>query len=756
MTIIASPISSLRDWIGSGSPGQTESAELVKFAWPLSRLGEAVECLAHHGGLASTQPQSLTWPLFTANIQVNYEAQVDNETLERWLTIGTAQLDLEVESVQVAYAEVDRLVQGAGPMLVRLPLQDMGTGEGGPHFLALLRGKGGNATLIGPDRAVHRVSPYLIRDALCADLERSYDAELDQLLEVAEVSSARQADVRQALLQVQLGSQLIGDCWLLRLSPAAGVGQQMAQIRLRQRLALLVIGYLVQVSLTILAWGVIGRSSLAGHFDWGWLQAWALVLFSAVPLQMFTNWFFSRLVVDVGVLFKQRLLFGALQLAPEEIRHQGAGQFLGRVMETVAVERLALAGGFRALLALIQLGAAAVILAIGAGGWLHALLLVVWTGFTVGLSLTDLHVGRAWTDAFRTMTNDLVERMVGHRTRLAQEDRRRWHAGEDQLLDTYILLSQKLNRVETQLDALIPRGWMVLGMVSVLGVFFLPVGWRNADTAANIAISLGGVLMAYQALVSITIGLQSVVDARLAWTQVEPLFYAAERVKDERVDPMGIGRRLMQQVGQETGRPQVSARELAFRYDGHNRYVLRDCTFQIVSGERWLLTGPSGSGKSTLAALLAGLRRPESGTLLLGGLDCDTIGVAEWRRRVVVVPQFHENHLFTGTLGFNLLMGREWPASAAALTEAETICWELGLGDLLTRMPAGMQQMVGESGWRLSHGERSRIYIGRALLQDADLLILDESFGALDPETMQLAADCVLRRAKTLVVIAHP
>jgi ATP-binding cassette subfamily B protein len=71
-------------------------------------------------------------------------------------------------------------------------------------------------------------------------------------------------------------------------------------------------------------------------------------------------------------------------------------------------------------------------------------------------------------------------------------------------------------------------------------------------------------------------------------------------------------------------------------------------------------------------------------------------------------------------------------------------------------MPAGLQQMVGESGWQLSHGERSRLYIARALLQQADLLILDESFGALDPGNLQRALRCVLQRAPTLLVIAHP
>ena len=77
------------------------------------------------------------------------------------------------------------------------------------------------------------------------------------------------------------------------------------------------------------------------------------------------------------------------------------------------------------------------------------------------------------------------------------------------------------------------------------------------------------------------------------------------------------------------------------------------------------------------------------------------------------------------------------------------------LDTLLERMPAGLEQMVGESGWRLSHGERSRIYIARSLLQKADLLILDESFGALDGTSLRTVLACVERRAPALLVIAH-
>jgi len=122
----------------------------------------------------------------------------------------------------------------------------------------------------------------------------------------------------------------------------------------------------------------------------------------------------------------------------------------------------------------------------------------------------------------------------------------------------------------------------------------------------------------------------------------------------------------------------------------------------------------------------------------------------------VLAPQFHEDHVLIGTFAFNALMGRGWPPRPADLEEAERVCRALDLGPLLDRMPAGLQQMVGETGWQLSHGEKSRLYLARALLQRADLLILDESFAALDPATLRLALRCALERATTLLVIAHP
>jgi len=102
------------------------------------------------------------------------------------------------------------------------------------------------------------------------------------------------------------------------------------------------------------------------------------------------------------------------------------------------------------------------------------------------------------------------------------------------------------------------------------------------------------------------------------------------------------------------------------------------------------------------------------------------------------------------------LMGRPYPHSAEDLREAEQLCHELGLGPLLERMPGGLEQIIGETGWQLSQGERSRVFLARAILQNGDLVVLDESFATLDPESLQQCLQCVRRRAKSLMVIAHP
>jgi len=242
-------------------------------------------------------------------------------------------------------------------------------------------------------------------------------------------------------------------------------------------------------------------------------------------------------------------------------------------------------------------------------------------------------------------------------------------------------------------------------------------------------------------------GLAQLADAAAAWSQVEPLFVAGASSLPQR----GSTATNADDGGQ--GHALLDIEDLTYRYAGRAEAALAPSTFRIERGDRLLLEGPSGSGKSTLTALLSGLRPPTAGRLRLDGVSQESIGVPAWRRRVTSSPQFHENHVLLGPLAFNLLIGRQWPPKPQDLQDAHELCVALGLGALLDRMPAGLQQMVGDTGWQLSHGERSLVFLARALLQRPDVVLLDETFGSLDPVTMQRALGVAVERAGTLLVI---
>jgi ATP-binding cassette subfamily B protein len=707
------------------------TTDLAALGWPAARLGEALQALAQRSGLAPAGAELPSAP--------------GRGPIGPWIEVAAGCVGFEAESIEPTHADVARIAGHAGPALLRLP------GDGDATFLALMPGHRRRATILGPDLAVHAVDPEAMQarsDALAAPV----GGDLDALLDEAGMARRRRHRLRAALLRERRGTAPFAACWLLRLPPAANAWRQALEGALPHRLAGLAAVRAVEYGLWLVAWWMVGRGALDGRLDSGWLLSWALLLLTLVPLRLAATWWEGRLAVGAGALLKRRLLHGALRLEPEEVRRQGVGQLLGRVLEADAVESLALSGGFLALEAGIELVLAAAVLTLGAGGRFLAALLGGWVVVTLFLAQRHLRRRARWTDARLDLTHDLVERLVGHRTRQAQEERERWHESEDEALTRYLGVSRAMDTSAARLAALAPRGWLALGLAGLTPSFV-------AGTASPpaLAVALGGVLLAEHALRRLVASLANAAGAVIAWQRVAPLYRAAARPERRGVPGVALPGASDGDVrAPADGRPLLDAHDLVFRYRGRGDAILRGVSLQVRPGDRLLLEGPSGAGKSTLASLLTGLREPESGLLLLEGLDERSLGSAAWRRRVVAAPQFHENHVLAGTFAFNLLMGRPWPTSTEEFREIEAVCHELGLGDLLERMPAGLMQMVGETGWQLSHGERSRVYIARALLQRADLIILDESFAALDPETLAQALRCVLARARSLLVIAHP
>jgi len=702
------------------------SARLQELGWPVARLGEAAALLARHAGLGPLTNDAASF-IAPAAIEPGHHLDTVAELL-----------GLEAEELTLSQKDLGLVLRRVGPALWLVP------DAREPRLLLLLGGTGNALRVLGPDLGTHRLGRAEVLALLREQQAERQDEEAERLLSHPAVPEHRREAVRKALLDARLDGKAMGRCWVLRPAVDAPFWHQARQAGLHRGLAMLLGAHALQYSLWLLSWWVMGTSALRGRIEPGWMAAWGLLLLTMLPLRALSTWATSALAVDAGALLKARLLGGALRLEPEEVRHQGAGQLLGKVLESEQVESLSTTGGAIAAVGLVELLLTGIVLWNGAGGAAHVLLLT-GTGALLGYTAWRFYLHRERFSEHRArMANGMVEQLLGHRTRLVQQRPERWHDGEEHELYEYLRLSQDMDRSAVTIQALVSRLWLICSLL-VLAPDFV-----SGASLEQLAVGVGGTLLVWLALRKVTPGLTQLTGAVVAWKQTRQLFEAARRVERPATFDTAVER-----PPASPGTPLLEGYGLVFRHAGRTEPVLAGCSLQIHAGERLLLEGPSGAGKTTLGAVLAGLRRPQSGLLLLRGLDRQTLG-AGWQRLVASAPQFHENHLFTGTLAFNLLMGRHWPPSPAELEEAEEVCRALGLGPLLERMPKGLEQPVGETGWRLSHGEKSRIYIARTLLQGAELLVLDESFAALDPETLRSTLDEVIRRTPTLLVIAHP
>lgn len=494
------------------------------------------------------------------------------------------------------------------------------------------------------------------------------------------------------------------------------------------------------------AWWWLGRAALSGRLEADWLLASGLPFAAWFLLHAQAGRVAGELAVASGAALRRGVLRGALRLSSEEVRGQGLGAFLGRTLEIETIER-ALAEGGGALLS----GAIGVALA-----FVSALLLpaggALVGAIAVGALLAAWQARRLFaarrvaSDRRLALTDALVGRMAGQRTRLVQEPRERRHVAEDGALAGALAAQQHEEGRRLRLEALLARGWQWLAFAALLPAF----ATQRLD-GERFAAAVGLVLFTAQSLQAATRGASAAATALDAWRRLAALVAAGDRPQrsgDARVAATRPPADLR-------APPVIDARALAFSHSRRAAPVLRDVDLCVRRGERLLLEGASGGGKSTLASVLAGLREPASGVLLVDGVDRAALGDREWRRRIALVPQFHENHVLQAPLLFNALMGRAWPPSDADVAACNELLAELGLADLVARMPGGLSQLVGECGWPLSHGEQSRLHLARALLQEPAAVVVDESFAALDPATLERVLAVVERRAATLLVIAH-
>jgi subfamily B ATP-binding cassette protein HlyB/CyaB len=198
-------------------------------------------------------------------------------------------------------------------------------------------------------------------------------------------------------------------------------------------------------------------------------------------------------------------------------------------------------------------------------------------------------------------------------------------------------------------------------------------------------------------------------------------------------------------------RGDITFEHVTFRYRVDGPEVLHDVSLTVPAGQLVGIVGPSGSGKSTLSKLAQRLYVPESGRVLVDGVDLAQVDPAWLRRQIGVVLQ--ENVLFNRSIRENIAL-----ADPALSTERVVAAAKLaGAHDFILELPEGYDTIVGERGSSLSGGQRQRIAIARALIADPRILIFDEATSALDYESERIVQQNMVQiaRGRTVLVIAH-
>lgn len=191
---------------------------------------------------------------------------------------------------------------------------------------------------------------------------------------------------------------------------------------------------------------------------------------------------------------------------------------------------------------------------------------------------------------------------------------------------------------------------------------------------------------------------------------------------------------------------------IAFTYPSRKEIqVLKSVSFTVNKGETIAIIGPSGSGKSTLVALLLRFYDPESGRILIDGMDTKSFSLTELRNNMAIVPQ--DVLLFGGTIKENIAYGKP----TATISEIAEAARKANALDFIDSFPEKFETVVGERGIKLSGGQRQRIAIARAVLKDPSILILDEATSSLDSESERVVQEALdkLMVGRTSFVIAH-
>ena len=240
------------------------------------------------------------------------------------------------------------------------------------------------------------------------------------------------------------------------------------------------------------------------------------------------------------------------------------------------------------------------------------------------------------------------------------------------------------------------------------------------------------------------------------FTQIQGGLTAVERISEllekkieiyDHINPKAENKELLNSNKNLLG--EVLFENVSFFYR-EDEPIINDLSFKIKPGEHVALVGPTGSGKTTLIRLLCRLYEPQKGNIYIDGQNIKSIPISSLRKQLGVVLQ--DTFLFSGNVADNLRLD-----SSIDNQRLKDICSDLGLDNLLKKLPNGLDTYIRERGGNLSSGERQLLSIARVAIRDPKILIMDEATAFMDPSTeatLQRDLDRLLEK-RTALVIAH-
>jgi ATP-binding cassette subfamily B protein len=302
---------------------------------------------------------------------------------------------------------------------------------------------------------------------------------------------------------------------------------------------------------------------------------------------------------------------------------------------------------------------------------------------------------------------------------------------------------------EAARDSVFARSFLTFFAIFMIFSSVVAVLWFGSRDVLAGTMSAGtlGQFLLYSVFAAGALGALSEV-----WSELAQAAGAAERLTEILAEKPAIQSPPDPQPLPAKAKGAISFDDVSFSYPARpDRAAVHGLSFQVKPGETVAIVGPSGAGKSTVFSLILRFYDPESGRIVIDGVDVREADPAAVRERIAIVPQ--DVTIFAASARDNIAFGR--PGASDAEIEAAA---KAALADeFIGKLDKGYDSQVGERGVTLSGGQRQRVAIARAILRDAPILLLDEATSALDAESETLVQTALerLMRGRTTIVIAH-